>query len=225
MVMPSSSPIILQMRSPTLYGVVQHARGVAHGVFGLQLAERDDAGHVVLAVHLADVLDDLLAALILEVACRYRASPRAQATGSARTAGRWTAGRASVMSIAYATMEPAADPRPGPTPMPWLRAHSRYSCTMRKYAGKPCWMMTLISYSARSAASWRHRVAVALASGPPRRACGTSSPRSRPRVRGSAAGSSRARAPRCTSRRASTVSSHASGKSRSASRISSSVFM
>ena len=47
--------------------VVQHARGVAHGVLGLQGAERDDLGHMVLAVHVLDVVDDLFAAALLEV--------------------------------------------------------------------------------------------------------------------------------------------------------------
>ena len=48
-------------------GVAQHARGVAHGVFGLQLAEGDHARDVVFAVELADVLDHVLAVLVVEV--------------------------------------------------------------------------------------------------------------------------------------------------------------
>ena len=47
--------------------VAQHAGGVANGVFRLQLAERDDAGNVVFAIDVFDVLDDLLTTLILEV--------------------------------------------------------------------------------------------------------------------------------------------------------------
>ena len=47
--------------------VVQHARGVAHGVLGLQRAERDDLGHVVLAVHVLDVVNDFFATALLEV--------------------------------------------------------------------------------------------------------------------------------------------------------------
>ena len=49
-------------------GIVEHARRVAHGVFRLQLAERDNARNVIGAVHLANVLDDLLTTFILEVA-------------------------------------------------------------------------------------------------------------------------------------------------------------
>ncbi len=52
------------------------------------------------------------------------------------------------MPIAYATSEPAAEPRPGPTAMPWLLAHMMKSATTRKYAGNPIWMMVSISYSA-----------------------------------------------------------------------------
>ena len=47
--------------------VAQHARGIADGVFRLQLAERDNAGNVVFAVDVFDVLNDLLATLVLEV--------------------------------------------------------------------------------------------------------------------------------------------------------------
>ena len=47
--------------------VVQHARGVAHGVLGLQGAERDDLRHVVLAVHVLDVVDHFFATALLEV--------------------------------------------------------------------------------------------------------------------------------------------------------------
>ena len=49
-------------------GIVEHARRIAHGVFRLQLAERDNARNVIGAVHLANMLDDLLTTFILEVA-------------------------------------------------------------------------------------------------------------------------------------------------------------
>ena len=48
-------------------GVVEHARSIAHGVFRLQLAERDNARHMVLAVDFFNMLDDFLATFILEV--------------------------------------------------------------------------------------------------------------------------------------------------------------
>ena len=47
--------------------VVEHARGIAHGVLRLQLAERDNARDMVFAVKLAYVLDNVLAMLIVEV--------------------------------------------------------------------------------------------------------------------------------------------------------------
>ncbi len=52
------------------------------------------------------------------------------------------------MPMAYATIEPAAEPRPGPTAMPLFLAHMMKSATTRKYPGKPIWMMMSISYSA-----------------------------------------------------------------------------
>ena len=48
-------------------GVVQHAGRVAHGVFGLQRAEGDHLGDVILAVDVLDVVDDFFAAALLEV--------------------------------------------------------------------------------------------------------------------------------------------------------------
>ena len=48
-------------------GVVQHAGRVAHGVFGLQRAEGDHLGDVILAIDVLDVVDDLFAAALLEV--------------------------------------------------------------------------------------------------------------------------------------------------------------
>ena len=45
----------------------QNAGRVAHGIFRLQGAEGDDLGHMVLAVDLLDVVDDLFAAALLEV--------------------------------------------------------------------------------------------------------------------------------------------------------------
>lgn len=56
-------------------------------------------------------------------------------------------GSRSVMPMAYATIEPAAEPRPGPTAMPCFLAHMMKSATTRKYPGNPIWMMTSISYS------------------------------------------------------------------------------
>ena len=41
-------------------------------------------------------------------------------------------GHTLVMPSAYATMEPAAEPRPGPTGMPRSRAAAMKSCTIRK---------------------------------------------------------------------------------------------
>ncbi len=52
------------------------------------------------------------------------------------------------MPIAYATSEPAAEPRPGPTAMPCPFAHMMKSATTRKYAGNPICTMVSISYSA-----------------------------------------------------------------------------
>ena len=49
-------------------GIIKHARGIAHGVLRLQLAERDNARNMIGAIHLANMLDNLLATLILEVA-------------------------------------------------------------------------------------------------------------------------------------------------------------
>ena len=48
-------------------GVVQHAGRVAHGVLGLQRAEGDHLGDVILAIDVLDVVDDLFAAALLEV--------------------------------------------------------------------------------------------------------------------------------------------------------------
>ena len=47
--------------------IPQHARGIAHGVFRLQLAKRDNAGNVVFAVDFLDVVDNFLATFIFEV--------------------------------------------------------------------------------------------------------------------------------------------------------------
>ena len=44
------------------------------------------------------------------------------------------------MPSEYAMIEPAARPRPGPTPMPWSLAHCVKSWTIRKYAGMPLGM-------------------------------------------------------------------------------------
>ena len=41
-------------------------------------------------------------------------------------------GSRSVMPMAYATIEPAAEPRPGPTAMPLFLAHMMKSATTRK---------------------------------------------------------------------------------------------
>ncbi len=50
-------------------------------------------------------------------------------------------------------MQPAAEPRPGPTRIPFLFAHMMKSATTRKYEQKPIWVMMPISYST----CWRRR--------------------------------------------------------------------
>ena len=42
-------------------------------------------------------------------------------------------GQTLVIPSAYATIEPAAEPRPGPTGIPRSRAAAMKSCTIRKY--------------------------------------------------------------------------------------------
>ena len=46
------------------------------------------------------------------------------------------------MRSAYATIDPAPEPRPGPTRMPFSLAQLMKSATTRKYPGKPIEMMT-----------------------------------------------------------------------------------
>ena len=48
--------------------IIKHARGIPHGVLRLQLAERDNARNMIGAIHLANMLDNLLATFIFEVA-------------------------------------------------------------------------------------------------------------------------------------------------------------
>ena len=48
-------------------GIIKHARSVADGVFRLQLAEGDNACNMIFAIELANVLDDVLTMLIVEV--------------------------------------------------------------------------------------------------------------------------------------------------------------
>ena len=47
--------------------LAKHASRVANGVLRLQLAERDNARHVVFAIEILDMLNDFLASLVLEV--------------------------------------------------------------------------------------------------------------------------------------------------------------
>ena len=54
------------------------------------------------------------------------------------------------MRSTYETTEPTAEPRPGPTGMPWSRAYLMKSQTMRKYDDSPIVMMMPSSYSSRS---------------------------------------------------------------------------
>ncbi len=49
------------------------------------------------------------------------------------------------MPIAYATIEPAAEPRPGPTRMPCALAQLMKSATTRKYPAKPSSRITPVS--------------------------------------------------------------------------------
>ena len=49
-----------------------------------------------------------------------------------------------------ATSEPAPVPRPGPTGMAFSRAQRMKSATIRKYPGKPIWVITSSSRSRRS---------------------------------------------------------------------------
>ena len=55
----------------------------------------------------------------------------------------------SVIPKAYATSDPAADPRPGPTGMFCSRAQRMKSAVIRKYDAKPSWLMTSASYLSR----------------------------------------------------------------------------
>ncbi len=55
-----------------------------------------------------------------------------------------------VIPSAYATSDPAAEPRPGPTRMPTFLAWRTRSATTRKYAGNPFCAMTSSSNSARA---------------------------------------------------------------------------
>ncbi len=59
-------------------------------------------------------------------------------------------GSRSVIFRQYATTEPTAEPRPGPTGMSWSRAYLMKSQTMRKYDAKPILLMMPSSYSKRS---------------------------------------------------------------------------
>jgi len=57
-------------------------------------------------------------------------------------------GSRSVIFMAYAHMEPAPEPRPGPTRMPLFFAHWMKSATTRKYPAYPLLTMTSISNAA-----------------------------------------------------------------------------
>ncbi len=59
-------------------------------------------------------------------------------------------GLTSMIWVRYETIDPAAEPRPGPTGTPWSRAYWQMSATMRKYELYPIGSMTLISSSMRS---------------------------------------------------------------------------
>ena len=58
-------------------------------------------------------------------------------------------GSRSVIRIAYATIDPAPEPRPGPTGMPLSFACRMKSHTMRKYPGNFIFAMTSSSVSSR----------------------------------------------------------------------------
>ena len=51
-------------------------------------------------------------------------------------------GSKSVINSAHATTEPAPDPRPGPTGIPWAFDQPTKSATIKKYPGKPIWIIT-----------------------------------------------------------------------------------
>ena len=54
-----------------------------------------------------------------------------------------------MIRIAYAAIDPAPEPRPGPTRIPWLLAQLMKSATTRKYPAKPLGRMTSVSNAAR----------------------------------------------------------------------------
>jgi hypothetical protein len=62
---------------------------------------------------------------------------------------RYRIGSRSVMRIEYATIDPAPEPRPGPTGMPLSFACRMKSQTMRKYPAKFIFAMTSSSVSRR----------------------------------------------------------------------------
>jgi len=59
-------------------------------------------------------------------------------------------GSRSVMRKQYATAQPAAEPRPGPTRTPLSFAYLIRSHTMRKYDANPMFLMTCNSNAKRS---------------------------------------------------------------------------
>ena len=65
----------------------------------------------------------------------------------------YSSGSTSVIRRQYETIEPAAEPRPGPTAMPLSFAYLMKSQTIRKYAAKPMLTMTSSSMFNRSTAS------------------------------------------------------------------------
>ncbi|CAH0531665.1 hypothetical protein CTH30272_03908 [Allocatenococcus thiocycli] len=67
----------------------------------------------------------------------------------------YSSGSRSVIFSAYATREPAPEPRPGPTGISLSFDHWMNSITIRKYPGKPIWLITSSSICKRSSYSGR----------------------------------------------------------------------
>jgi len=96
---------------------------------------------VIAAVPLPDIFEHVVASVVGEVMSTSGMEIRSGLRKRSKRRS-YLIGSIFVMPVRYATNEPAADPRPGPTTMPLSFAQFTKSWTMRKYDANPVRVMT-----------------------------------------------------------------------------------
>jgi hypothetical protein len=130
-------------------GEAEHPRRVAHGVAGLDGAERDDLRHVIAAVALGRVADHLVAVPRVEVHVDVGHRDPAgvqEALEQQVVLDRVEVGDAQAVRHGA----PGGRAAPGPDPDAAVLGVRIRSHTMRKYDANPMSLMTLSSYASRS---------------------------------------------------------------------------